>query len=164
MPRVLVALASVGLRASSFTLSSNHRLPNAFRRNMGALQSTAADKQELESMIRCMAEDKTGEWIAANCLPDCLFIRPSGNPFKAAEFVTFFGGDVEITEKNLIKIQKLDVGADMAFATASESAKFTYKGTPNDDPSFTVSTAWKIAHGHRSTATGNDMSSWDGCV
>lgn len=87
-------------------------------------------------MIKSMAEDKTGEWIAANCLPDCLFIRPSGNPFKAAE-----------------------------------SAKFTYKGTPNDDPSFTVSTvwkkvggAWKLAHGHRSTATGNDMSSWDGCV
>jgi hypothetical protein len=42
MPRVLVALASVGLRASSFTLSSSRRLPNAFRRNMGALQSTAA--------------------------------------------------------------------------------------------------------------------------
>ena len=41
MPRVLVALASVGLRASSFTLSSSRRLPNAFRRNMGALQSTA---------------------------------------------------------------------------------------------------------------------------
>ncbi len=76
-------------------------------------------------MIKSMAEDKTGEWIAANCLPDCLFIRPSGNPFKAAEFVTFFGGDVEITEKALIKIQKLDVGADMAYATASESAKFT---------------------------------------
>ena len=60
---------------------------------------------------------------------------------------------------------------DMAWATASESAKFTYKGTPNDDPSFTVSTvwkkvngAWKLAHAHRSTATGNDMSSWDGCV
>ena len=65
----------------------------------------------------------------------------------------------------------IDVGADMAYATASESAKFTYKGTPNDDPSFTVSTvwkkvggAWKLAHGHRSTATGNDMSSWEGCV
>ena len=78
--------------------------------------------------------------------------------------MTFFGGDVEITEKALIKIQKLDVGADMAYATASESAKFTYKGTPNDDPSFTVSTvwkkvggAWKLAHGHRSTATGNDV-------
>ena len=105
-------------------------------------------------MIKSMAEDKTGEWIAANCLPDCLFIRPSGNPFKAAEFVTFFGGDVEITEKALIKIQKLDVGADMAWATASESAKFTYKGQPNDDPSFTVSSvwkkvggAWKLAHG-----------------
>ena len=131
----------------------------------------AADEAELTKMIKSMAEDKTGEWIAANCLPDCLFIRPSGNPFKAAEFVTFFGGDVEITEKALIKIQKLDVGADMAYATASESAKFTYKGTPNDDPSFTVSTvwkkvggAWKLAHGHRSTATGNDMSSWDGCV
>ena len=131
----------------------------------------AADEAELTSMIKLMAEDKTGEWIAANCLPDCLFIRPSGNPFKAAEFVTFFGGDVEITEKALIKIQKLDVGADMAYATASESAKFTYKGTPNDDPSFTVSSiwkkvggSWKLAHAHRSTATGNDMSSWDGCV
>ena len=42
MPRVLVALASVGLRASSFTLATQRRQPNAFRRNMGALQSTAA--------------------------------------------------------------------------------------------------------------------------
>ena len=41
MPRVLVALASVGLRASSFTLATQRRQPNAFRRNMGALQSTA---------------------------------------------------------------------------------------------------------------------------
>ena len=43
MPRVLVALASVGLRASSFTLATQRRQPNAFRRNMGALQSTVAN-------------------------------------------------------------------------------------------------------------------------
>ena len=108
-------------------------------------------------MIEFMATDKTGEWIAANSLPDCLFIRPSGNPFKAVEFVTFFGGDVEITEKALIKIQKLDVGADMAFATASESAKFTYKGTPNDDIAVFTGVfekgadGWKVIHGHRAT-------------
>ena len=54
MPRVLVAL--------SFTLSSSSRqLPNAC--NMGALQSTAADEQELRSMIKTFAE--TGEWLAA---------------------------------------------------------------------------------------------------
>ena len=68
-------------------------------------------------MIESMSTDKTGEWIAANCLPDALFIRPSGNPFKAAEFVTFFGGDVEITDANVeqykvcTKIHNLSVRA-----------------------------------------------------
>ena len=168
MPRVLVALASVGLRASSFTLATQRRQPNAFRRNMGALQSTAADEQELRGMIQNFAEDKTGEWLAANSLPDACFIRPSGNPIPSTQFATFLAGDVCITEKNLIKIHKLDVGTDMAFAATSESGKFTYKGQPNDDPSFTVSSvwkksggSWKLAWAHRSTATGNDMSTWE---
>ena len=77
-------------------------------------------------MIKSMAEDKTGEWIEANSLPDSLFIRPSGNPFKAAETVSFFGGDVEITEKALIKIQKLDVGADMAGAARHDDFRMTF--------------------------------------
>ena len=67
-------------------------------------------------MIKTFAEDKTGEWLAANSLPDACFIRPSGNPIPSTQFATFLAGDVCITEKNLIKIQKLDVGTDMAFA------------------------------------------------
>jgi len=85
----------------------------------------------------------------------------------AQDFSTFLAGDVCITENNLLKVHKLDVGTDMAFAATSVSAKFTYKGTPNDDPSFTESSvwkkvdgAWKLAWAHRSTATGNDMSTW----
>jgi hypothetical protein len=60
MPRVLVALASVGLRASSFTLTSQRRLP--FRRTMGTTFSSAsADEQELRSILKTFSEDKTGE-------------------------------------------------------------------------------------------------------
>ena len=89
-------------------------------------------------------------------------------PHTLTQFATFLAGDVCITEKNLLKIHKLDVGTDMAFACTSESGKFTYKGQPNDDPSFTVSSvwkksggSWKLAWAHRSTATGNDMSTWE---
>ena len=49
-------------------------------------------------------------------------MRPSGNPLSKSDYKAFVGGDVKITDIEMVKVNKVDVGADMAFATASESA------------------------------------------
>ena len=84
-------------------------------------------------------------------------MRPSGNPLSKSDYKAFVGGDVKITDIEMVEVNKVDVGADMAFACVTQSATFTYQGEPNDDV-FVVSLVMKKVEGkwfvswcHRST-------------
>ena len=118
----------------------------------------SADETAIKALIDGFASNFDGKFIAENSVSGSLFIRPSGNPIATSDFPDFIGGDVKITEAALVKLHKLDIGTDMAFAALTHSAKFTYKGTPNDDPSYTMTFifkkmegTWKIAWAQRST-------------
>ena len=68
------------------------------------------------------------------------------------------GGDVVNKGGELLDVKIVDVGVDMAYACSVASAKFEYKGTPNDDV-FVLTTIfkkdadgkWKICLAQRST-------------
>ena len=111
-------------------------------------------------MIKSMAEDKTGEWIAANCLPDCLFIRPSGNPLSKAEWATMYASeDVVIESDELVSIDSVRIfaGGNAAVATYSKHSIFVYKGDKNDDYAVFSATLekkgghWKVVFVMRAT-------------
>tara|TARA_B110000977_G_scaffold67069_1_gene91136 strand:- start:26654 stop:27064 length:411 start_codon:yes stop_codon:yes gene_type:complete len=65
--------------------------------------------------------------------------------------------DITLSAGKLMEVKYLDIGTDMAYATVVQSAKFTYKGTPNDDMFVgtyvfkKVAENWTCVHGFRST-------------
>ena len=65
---------------------------------------------------------------------NCHFIRPSGNPLTRQSRIDMMNSpDVKVTHSELIKINKLEVVGDMAYACYTTHGKFNYKGTENDD-------------------------------
>ena len=106
-----LSVATVGLRLNS---------PLAARGTLGvsrrSLCKMSADEDAIKTLINEIATDKTGIAWKENAEPGALFIRPSGNPIAAADFATFLSTDVKIDEAALVKLHKLDVGTDMAFA------------------------------------------------
>ena len=126
----------------------------------------SSDADAVKSLLESFCSDLTGTVFPSNAIPGALFIRPSGNPLKAEDFTAFVNGDVVMQEMGMVKLHKLEVGTEMAWATMTQKAKFSYKGTPNDDPSFTVSAflqkvggKWKFAHLQRSSSP-SDLGTW----
>mmetsp|Transcript_22760 Transcript_22760/g.40611 ORF Transcript_22760/g.40611 Transcript_22760/m.40611 type:complete len:121 (-) Transcript_22760:56-418(-) len=108
------------------------------------------------------------EFLENNTTSDFQFIRPSGNPANLTLFKAMFSGaDLVVTDHSLIKIQKLEVVGDMAFACMTESAVFEYKGTPNNDRYSTtailrrVDGVWKFCWMHRSTGDQEETPEFD---
>ena len=124
------------------------------------------DEVAVKGMINRFASDTTGQYMYQNSAPGTLFIRPSGNPIRALDYAAFLTGPVKLTDAALVKLHMLDVGTDMALAAFTHSAKFTYEGNENNDPSYTITMAfkridglWKISWAHRSSAP-SDLSTW----
>ena len=103
-----------------------------------------------------------------NATPDFLFIRPSGNPISAKGFEEMMNsGDVVQEKAEITKIHRFEfLSSDVAMCVFTLGAKFTYKGTLNDDlPTITsifkkVGEAWKIHWLQRSSGD-SDLSLWD---
>jgi len=87
----------------------------------------ATDKETVEGMVKGFGGAKDGSWFTANGTPDFQFIRPSGNPLTLAEYPAFVGGDVKITDIEMVDLHKLEVcpAGSMAFACVTQYAKFT---------------------------------------
>ena len=87
------------------------------------------------------------------------FIRPSGNPIYFDEWSKLMASDdIQVQEEKLMAIHKLDICPQMAYACFTQRARFTYKGTENDDVSVfsvvlkkTQGTTWKVVLMQRST-------------
>ena len=130
------------------------------------------DRETIESMLYQLATpQKMGTFFVNNATSDFLLIRPSGNPISAKGFEAMMNsGDVVQEKAEITKIHKFEfLSADVAMCVFTLGAKFSYKGTPNDDlPTVTsifkkIDGIWKIYWMQRSTGD-SDLSLWDQLV
>tara|TARA_Y100000813_G_scaffold167880_1_gene129805 strand:- start:170 stop:559 length:390 start_codon:yes stop_codon:yes gene_type:complete len=127
------------------------------------------DRETILSLLDDLATPKNmGSFFVNNATSDFLFIRPSGNPINAKGFEKMMtSGDVVQEKSEITKIHRLEfLGDNVAMCIFTLGAKFTYKGTPNDDlPTVTsifkkVDNVWKIHWMQRSSGD-SDLSLWD---
>lgn len=116
----------------------------------------SADESEIRSQIKHLATYPSPDGTMPEWPEGCLIIRNSGNPITPAMIKQMMASEGITSSGELIEIKTLDVGTDMAYATTMQGAKFTYKGTPNDDVFvFTyvfkkLAGKWICVHGFRS--------------
>ena len=127
------------------------------------------EKEKITSLLYELATpQKMGSFFVNNATSDFLFIRPSGNPISAKGFEKMMNsGDVVQEKAEITKIHRFEfLGNDVAMCVFTLGAKFTYKGTLNDDlPTVTsifkkVGDTWKIHWLQRSSGE-SDLSLWD---
>ncbi len=127
------------------------------------------DRETIESMLYELATpQKMGSFFVNNATSDFLLIRPSGNPISAKGFEKMMNsGDVVQEKAEITKIHKFEfLSSEVAMCVFTLGAKFSYKGTPNDDlPTVTsifkkINGIWKIHWMQRSTGD-SDLSLWD---
>ena len=127
------------------------------------------DKDKIISMLHEFANPKTmGSFFVNNATKDFLFIRPSGNPITAKGFEKMMiSGDVIQEKASITKIHRFEfLSDDVVMCIFTLDAKFTYKGTYNDDlPTVTAVfkkevNNWKIYWMQRSSGE-SDLSLWD---
>ena len=127
------------------------------------------DKEQIILLLHELATpNKMGSFFVKNATSDFLFIRPSGNPISAKGFEEMMNsGDVIQEKAEITKIHRFEfLSKDVAMCVFTLGAKFSYKGTPNDDlPTVTsifkkVADIWKIHWLQRSSGD-SDFSLWD---
>ena len=127
------------------------------------------DKEKIESMLYELAKpEKMGSFFIDNASSEFLLIRPSGNPITAEGFYEMMNsGDVVQEKAEITKIHRFEFLSDnVAMCIFTLGAKFTFKGTPNDDlPTVTsifkkLDGTWKIHWMQRSSGN-SDLSLWD---
>ena len=126
-------------------------------------------KEQIESLLYELATpQKMGSFFVKNATSDFLFIRPSGNPISAKGFEEMMNsGDVIQEKAEITKIHRFEfLSTNVVMCVFTLGAKFTYKGTLNDDlPTVTsifkkVGDIWKIHWLQRSSGDA-DLSLWD---
>ena len=127
------------------------------------------DRETIESLLHELATPKKmGSFFVNNATSDFLLIRPSGNPITAKGFEEMMSsGDVVQEQAEITKIHKFEfLSPDVAMCVFTLGAKFSYKGTPNDDlPTVTsifkkIDGIWKIHWMQRSSGD-SDLSLWN---
>ena len=127
------------------------------------------DKDQIILLLHELANpQKMGSFFVNNTTSDFLFIRPSGNPISAKGFEDMMNsGDVVQEKAEITKIHRFEfLSKDVAMCVFTLGAKFTYKGTLNDDlPTVTsifkrVGDKWKMHWIQRSSGD-SDLSLWD---
>ena len=126
------------------------------------------DKDKIISLLKeLVTPGEMGSFFINHATPDFLFIRPSGNPINANDFEKMFtSGDVVQESAEITKLHRLDFLSDnIVLCVFTLGAKFSYKGTSNDDlPTVTsifkkIEGTWKIYWMHRSSGN-SDLSLW----
>ena len=127
------------------------------------------EKEKILSLLYELANpQKMGSFFVNNATSDFLFIRPSGNPISAKGFEEMMNsGDVVQEKAEITKIHRFEfLSVEAAMCVFTLGAKFTYKGTLNDDlPTVTsifkkVGDVWQIHWLQRSSGD-SDLSLWD---
>ena len=120
----------------------------------------------IEDLINGYATSEDSSFLLPNVTDDFLAVRPSGNPISAKGLVGLFDSKDLVKESSeLIKIHKIEICGDLAYAVFTLNEVFSYKGNKNKDLStytciFTnANGTWKYSWMQRSQGT-TDMATW----
>ena len=121
----------------------------------------------IEDLINGYATSEDSSFLLPNVTDDFLAVRPSGNPISAKGLVGLFDSKDLVKESSeLIKIHKIEICGDLAYAVFTLNEVFSYKGNKNKDLStytciFANSNGtWKYSWMQRSQGT-TDMTTWE---
>ena len=89
---------------------------------------------------------------------DMVMIRPTGNPLSMPMYDAMLASDDVVVEKQeVLKFNYVDVCGEAGFCCFTQAAKFTFKGSAEDDVAvFTAylkkkPEGWRIVYAQRST-------------
>ena len=121
----------------------------------------------IEDLINGYASSKDSSFLIPNVTEDFLAVRPSGNPISAEKLVEMFDSkDLVAESSELIKIHKIEIFDEVAYAVFTLNEIFNFKGNQNKDLStYTCifkneNGLWKYSWMQRSQGT-TDMRTWE---
>ena len=125
------------------------------------------DIKAIENLIYGYADSKDSSFLIPNVTEDFLAVRPSGNPISAKKLVEMFDSkDLVAESSELIKIHKIEIFDEVAYAVFTLNEIFNFKGNQNKDLStYTCifkkeNGLWKYTWMQRSQGT-TDMKTWE---
>ena len=125
-----------------------------------------SDIKAIEDLIDGYANSKDSSFLIPNVTEDFLAVRPSGNPISAKNLVGMFDSkDLEAESSELIRIHKIEIFSEIAYAVFTLNEIFSFKGNQNKDLStYTCifkneNGLWKYSWMQRSQGT-TDMKTW----
>ena len=90
--------------------------------------------QAIENLINGYATSEDSSFLIPNVTGDFLAVRPSGNPISAKGLVGMFDNNDLVAESSeLIKIHKIEIFGEIAYAVFTLNEIFSYKGNQNKD-------------------------------
>ena len=126
-----------------------------------------SDIKAIENLINGYANSKDSSFLISNVTEDFLAVRPSGNPISAEKLVGMFDSkDLVAESSELIKIHKIEIFDEVAYAVFTLNEIFNFKGNQNKDLStYTCifkneNGLWKYSWMQRSQGT-TDMRTWE---
>ena len=126
-----------------------------------------SDIKAIKDLINGYANSKDSSFLIPNVTEDFLAVRPSGNPISAEKLVGMFDSKDLIAESSeLIKIHKIEIFDEVAYAVFTLNEIFNFKGNQNKDLStYTCifkneNDLWKYSWMQRSQGT-TDMNTWE---
>ena len=126
-----------------------------------------SDIKAIEDLINGYANSKDSSFLIPNITEDFLAVRPSGNPISAEKLVGMFDSkDLVAESSELIKIHKIEISDEVAYAVFTLNEIFNFKGNQNKDLStYTCifkneNDLWKYLWMQRSQGT-TDMRTWE---
>ena len=121
----------------------------------------------IKDLINGYANSKDSSFLIPNVTEDFLAVRPSGNPISAEKLVGMFDSkDLVAESSELIKIHKIEIFDEVAYAVFTLNEIFNFKGNQNKDLStYTCifkneNDLWKYSWMQRSQGT-TDMNTWE---
>ena len=126
-----------------------------------------SDIKTIKDLINGYANSKDSSFLIPNVTEDFLAVRPSGNPISAEKLVGMFDSkDLVAESSELIKIHKIEIFDEVAYAVFTLNEIFNFKGNQNKDLStYTCifkneNDLWKYSWMQRSQGT-TDMNTWE---
>ena len=123
--------------------------------------------QAIKNLINGYGNSKDSTFLIPNATKDFLAVRPSGNPISAEKLVGMFDSkDLVAESSELIKIHKIEIFDEVAYAVFTLNEIFNFKGNQNKDLStYTCifkneNDLWKYSWMQRSQGT-TDMNTWE---
>tara|TARA_S200000501_G_scaffold308151_1_gene297594 strand:+ start:66 stop:449 length:384 start_codon:yes stop_codon:yes gene_type:complete len=125
------------------------------------------DIKAIENLINGYANSRDSSFLIPNVTENFLAVRPSGNPISAKKLVGMFDNKDFVAElSELVKIHKIEISGQIAYAFFTLNEIFSFKGNQNQDLSTytcilkNINGLWKYSWMQRSQGT-TEMETWE---